>query len=121
MVVVKGIEYNYNALDGKHLDMRVYFDNASIGSFEMLAEVGQALIDLANSKPELYDRQTVSEANRREIVEQILHSNAMEGLYPSKEMMESFERWIKKETTIDEMIDDAKQRYAKSSAVEIKD
>ena len=121
MVVVKGIEYNYNVLDGKNLDMRIHFDGVDVGSLEMLAEVGQALIDLANSKPELYDRQIMSEANRREIVEQILHNNAMEGLYPSKEMMESLERWIKKETTIDEMIDDAKQRYAKSSAVEVKD
>ena len=53
----------------------------------------------------------VSEATRREIVEQILHSNAMEGLYPSKEMEESFERWIKGKTTIDEMIEETKQRY----------
>ena len=53
----------------------------------------------------------VSEATRREIVEQILHSNAMEGLYPSKEMEESLERWIKGETTIDEMIEQTKQRY----------
>ena len=53
----------------------------------------------------------VSEATRREIVEQILHSNAMEGLYPSKEMEESLERWIKGETTIDEMIEQTKQRH----------
>lgn len=56
MVLVKGIEYNYNVLDGKNLDMRIYFDGVDVGSLEMLAEVGQALIDLANSKPELYDR-----------------------------------------------------------------
>ena len=55
MVLIKGIEYNYNALDGKHIDMRVYFDNASIGSLEMLEEVGQALINLAKSNPPLYD------------------------------------------------------------------
>lgn len=59
----------------------------------------------------------VSEANRREIVEQILHSNAMEGLYPSKEMMESFERWIKKETTVEDMIEEAKQRYANPEGI----
>ena len=54
MVVVKNIDYSYSPLDGKTLSMRIYFDNVDIGSLEMLAEVGQALIDLANSKPELY-------------------------------------------------------------------
>lgn len=55
MVMVRGVEYGYNALDGRHLDMRIYFDGVSVGSLDMLAEVGQALINLANSNPPLYD------------------------------------------------------------------
>ena len=62
----------------------------------------------------------MSEANRRYIVEQVLHSNAMEGLSPSKEMQDSLERWIKGEITIEWLIDETKRRH-KSSAVEIKD
>lgn len=57
MVLVKNIDYSYSPLDGKTLSMRVYFDGINAGSLEMLAEVGQALIDVANSKPELYDNE----------------------------------------------------------------
>ena len=59
----------------------------------------------------------MSESNRRYIVEQVLHSNAMEGLSPSKEMQDSLERWIKGEITIEWLIEHTKQRHAKSSAV----
>ena len=54
MVVVKNIDYSYSLLDGKTLSMRIYFDGVDVGSLEMLAEVGQSLIDLANSNPPLY-------------------------------------------------------------------
>lgn len=59
----------------------------------------------------------MSEATRRAIVEQILHSNAMEGLYPSEEMMESLERWIKKEITVEDMIEQVKKRYTNSEGI----
>lgn len=65
----------------------------------------------------------VSEANRREIVEQVKHSSALEGLYASPEQEELMELWIQDKITIDEAIQLTLDRYRKdeSSAVEIKD
>ena len=62
----------------------------------------------------------MSEATRRHIVEQVRASNALEGSYPSPEQEADMELWIKGKITIDDMIANAKQRYGKSSAVEIK-
>lgn len=63
----------------------------------------------------------MSETTRREIVAQVRASQAVDGFYPSKEQEAAMELWIKGEITIDDMIEQAKQRYTQSSAVEIKD
>ena len=60
----------------------------------------------------------VSEANRRYIVEQARASNALEGLYPSPEQEAGMELWIQGKITIEELIEQAKERYTQSSAVE---
>ncbi len=60
----------------------------------------------------------VSEANRRYIVEQARANNALEGLYPSPEQEAGMELWIQGKITIEELIEQAKQRHDKSSAVE---
>jgi hypothetical protein len=53
----------------------------------------------------------VSEATRREIVEQVKHNSALEGLYASPEQEELMELWIKGEITIDEAIQLTLARY----------
>lgn len=60
----------------------------------------------------------VSEANRRYIVEQARANNALEGLHPSPEQEAGMELWIQGKITIEELIEQAKQRHDKSSAVE---
>lgn len=60
----------------------------------------------------------MSEATRRAIVEQILHSNRMEGLEISEEQVVLMEEWIHNNISIEDMIEQTKQRHAKSSAVE---
>lgn len=59
----------------------------------------------------------VSEANRRAIVEQILHSNRMEGLEISEEQAVLMEEWIHNNITIEDMIKQTKQRYANSEGI----
>lgn len=58
-------------------------------------------------------RQIVNETTRRAIVEQILHSNRMEGLEISEEQAILMEEWIHNNITIEDMIEQAMQRYAK--------
>jgi len=60
----------------------------------------------------------VSEANRRYIVEQARASNALEGLYPSPEQEAGMELWIQGKITIEELIEQAKQRHTQSSTGE---
>lgn len=56
----------------------------------------------------------LSEAVRREIVEQVRASFALEGMNPSPEQEAAMEQWIRGEKTIDELIEDAKARWAKA-------
>jgi hypothetical protein len=60
----------------------------------------------------------VDEAARRYIVEQARANNALEGLYPSPEQEAGMELWIQDKITIEELIEQAKQRHTQSSAVE---
>lgn len=64
----------------------------------------------------------LSELARREIVEQAMHSNRMEGLESTPELKADMELWIKGKITIDELIEKTLARYRKGeiSAVEIK-
>ena len=55
----------------------------------------------------------MSEAVRRDIVNQARHSAALEGQIPSPEQIADMELWIKGELTIDEMIENALERYTK--------
>ena len=61
----------------------------------------------------------VSEAVRRDIVDQARHSAALEGLTPSPEQEELMELWVQDKITIDEAIQLTLARYRKgeSSAV----
>lgn len=58
----------------------------------------------------------MSEATRREIVEQVKHSSALEGLYASPEQEELMELWIKDKITIDEAIQLTLERYRKNNS-----
>lgn len=51
------------------------------------------------------------EEKRRKIVEQVRANNALEGMYPSKEMEESMEKWVKGEITLDWLLEETKKRY----------
>ena len=63
----------------------------------------------------------VSEATRREIVAQAKHNGVLSGLYISPEQEIALELWIQGKIDLDYMIEQTKQRFAQSSAVEIKD
>lgn len=62
----------------------------------------------------------MSEAVRRDIVDQVRASAALEGLAPSPEHDALIDLWVKGEMTLDEIIEQTLDRYrnAKSSAVE---
>ena len=60
----------------------------------------------------------VSEATRREIVEQAKHNGILSGLHISPEQEIALELWIRGQITLDYMIEEAKNRYGESSAVE---
>ena len=53
----------------------------------------------------------VSEATRRHIVEQVRASQAIDGFYPSPEQEAGMELWIQGKITIDQLIEQAKERY----------
>ncbi len=65
----------------------------------------------------------MSEATRREIVEQVRASAALEGLSPTPEHDALMDLWVQNKITIHEAIEITLERYRKgeSSAVEIKD
>lgn len=64
----------------------------------------------------------MSETTRRAIVDQIRHSAALEGQFPSPEQEELMELWIQGKMSIDELIEMTLARYrnGESSAGEIK-
>lgn len=59
----------------------------------------------------------MSEANRREIVEQAKHNGVLSGLYVSPEQEQALELWIRGQITLDYMIEQTKERHTQSSAV----
>ena len=50
---------------------------------------------------------------RKNIAEQAMHSNRLEGLESSVEHKENIERWVNGEVTIDELIEQTLARYRK--------
>ena len=57
----------------------------------------------------------MSEATRRAIVEQVRASQAIDGFYPSPEQEAGMELWIQGKITIDQLIEQAKERYSGSN------